>query len=259
MTGWSAADDRAAVLRRRRVSYPAPVPTSGRATGRCRAATPGRTRWCRRTGREPRPIVDVDHPRRWGRYGLATTDQAQDGIAADRQGQPPRQPCVGLTTQRHAALGLRPSQPVAATRLAHARPGRRSAKVRSGQWPQRKRRPCFRQVTDRSCRDRSLKVRSYPLCTRAEARPQAQQDAWAGVVRTVISNPASSSVWSSTCRPSGADGIDGPEIGIALPSGHHANRRPNRKCAGTRVQRRSTRISARARPASRSCFHRPSR
>lgn len=168
MTGWSAADDRAAVSRWRRVSYPAPVPTSGRATGRCRAATPGRTRWCRGPAAPPRPIVDVDHPRRRGRYGLATTDQAQDGIAADRQGQPPRQPCAGLTTQHPAALGLHLSQPVAAARLARARPGTRSAKVRSGQRPQRKRRPCFRQVTDRSCRDRSLKVRSCPLGTRAE-------------------------------------------------------------------------------------------
>lgn len=45
----------------------------------------------------PRPIVDADHLRRRSRYGPATTDQAQDGFAADRHGQPPRQSCAGLT------------------------------------------------------------------------------------------------------------------------------------------------------------------
>ena len=51
------------------------------------------------------------------------------------------------------------------------------------------------------------------------------------MVRAVISNPISSSVRSSTCRPSGTNGIDGFDIGIALPSGHHANQRPNHLAA----------------------------
>ena len=51
------------------------------------------------------------------------------------------------------------------------------------------------------------------------------------MVRAVISNPISSSVRSSTCRPSGTDGIDGFDIGIALTSGHHANQRPNHLAA----------------------------
>jgi len=95
----------------------------------------------------------------------------------------------------------------------------------------RQTRTCTRHVTDRSCQGRSLNVRQYRLCTRAEARPQTRQDAWAAVVRAVISNPVSSSVRSSTCRPSGTDGIDGFEIGIALPSGHHAIQRPNHRSA----------------------------
>jgi hypothetical protein len=40
-----------------------------------------------------------------------------------------------------------------------------------------------------------------------------------------------SSVRSSTCRPSGTDGINGFEIGIALPSGHHADQRPSHPAA----------------------------
>ncbi len=65
-----------------------------------------------------------------------------------------------------------------------------------------------------------MNVRQYLLCTRAEARPQTRQDA---VVRAVITNPVLSSVRSLTCRPSGTDCIDGFEIGVALPSGHHAD------------------------------------
>ncbi|KQQ13197.1 hypothetical protein ASF53_13500 [Methylobacterium sp. Leaf123] len=61
------------------------------------------------------------------------------------------------------------------------------------------------------------------LCTRVEAHPQTRQEAWAAVVRAVISSAVPSRVRSSTCRPSGTNGIDGFEIGIALPSGHHAD------------------------------------
>ena len=51
------------------------------------------------------------------------------------------------------------------------------------------------------------------------------------MVRAVISNAVPSSVRSSTCGPSGTDGIHGFEIGIALPSGHHADRRQNHSAA----------------------------
>ena len=51
------------------------------------------------------------------------------------------------------------------------------------------------------------------------------------MVWAVISNPVSFSVRSSTCRPSGTDGIEGFDIGIALPSGHHVNQRPNHLAA----------------------------
>ena len=56
------------------------------------------------------------------------------------------------------------------------------------------------------------------LCTCIEVRPHAEQVALAAVVRAVISSPAASSFSSSTCRPSGTDGIEGLKIGIALLS-----------------------------------------
>lgn len=47
----------------------------------------------------------------------------------------------------------------------------------------------------------------------------------------MISNPNESSVRPATCRPSGTDGDDGFETGIALPSGQHANQRPEHRSA----------------------------
>ena len=154
----------------------------------------------------------------------------------------PVSPLTGIASRRDKLAPASPpsTMPMSVCALANRSlrralrapsPGTRSAKIHPRQWPQRKRRTCTRHVTGRSCQGRSSNVRQHLLCTRDEARPQPRQQAWVAVVRAVISNPDVSSVRPSTCRPSGTDGMDGLEIGIALPSGHHVNQRPSHPAA----------------------------
>lgn len=55
----------------------------------------------------PSPVIDPDHTRGRAPCALATADQPQDGVAADRHGKPSRQAGAGLAAERHADIGLR--------------------------------------------------------------------------------------------------------------------------------------------------------
>ena len=70
----------------------------------------------------PSPVIDADHAWRWRRMDPAMTNQAQDGVAADRHRQSSRQTGTGLTAQHHTDIGLCLGQPFAATRLARSQP-----------------------------------------------------------------------------------------------------------------------------------------
>jgi hypothetical protein len=106
----------------------------------------------------------------------------------------------------------------AVRRALPAKPGTRSAKVRPGQRPQRKRRTRTRHAAARS-----WNVRQRRPCTLLEAWPDTGQDASAAIVPAAAARPAASDVRLSTCRPAGTVGGEGFEIGIArVPGGHPA-------------------------------------
>ena len=62
----------------------------------------------------PSPVVDPDHTRGRAPCALATADQSQDGVAADRHGKPSRQAGAGFAAERHADIGLCLGQAIAA-------------------------------------------------------------------------------------------------------------------------------------------------
>lgn len=179
----------------------------------------------------PSPVVDPDHTRGRAPCALATADQPQDGVAADRHGKPSRQAGAGLAAERHADIGLRLGQAIAAlcprTGEAGNRLGEDPARTMAAAEAAHLHPPRHRAILPGQVLQGSPVRAMHP----GRPSPTLREAARTAIFLAVIVSASASSPSSSTCTPSETEGNNGFEIRIALSLRHPRDQRFTRRSA----------------------------